>query len=48
MLPTHPANSVELIARMPGAAVKTLYIHVPGLKELRGSRVPDQREGASR
>ena len=46
MLP-NPENSVETIAKLLGISVGTLSNHVPDLKELRSSRVPDQLEGSA-
>ncbi|MFF2809676.1 hypothetical protein ACFVT2_21385 [Streptomyces sp. NPDC058000] len=45
MLP-NPANSIETIARLLGVSIGTLCNHIPGLKELRGSRVPALLEAA--
>ncbi|MFE9007435.1 recombinase family protein [Streptomyces sp. NPDC007875] len=45
MLP-NPENSIETVARLLGVSVGTLYNHIPGLKELRGSRIPAQLEGS--
>lgn len=41
MLPS-PANSVTTIAKILGVSVGTLHNHIPGLKELRNSRVARQ------
>ncbi|MFJ2863976.1 recombinase family protein [Kitasatospora sp. NPDC087314] len=41
MLP-NPANSIETIAKLLGVSVGTLYNHIPDLRELRTSRVPNQ------
>ncbi|WP_308013648.1 recombinase family protein [Streptomyces beigongshangae] len=44
MLP-NPENSIGTIATPLGVSVGTLYNHIPGLKELRTSRIPAQLEG---
>lgn len=47
MLP-NPENSIETIAALLGVSVGTLCNHIPGLKELRTSRVPAQLTGGGR
>ncbi|WP_443067651.1 hypothetical protein [Streptomyces sp. NBC_01351] len=47
MLP-NPENSIETIVALLGVSVGTLYNHIPGLKELRTSRIPGQLEGSVR
>ncbi|MEU9284362.1 hypothetical protein AB0D57_06435 [Streptomyces sp. NPDC048275] len=41
------ANSVTTIAKTLGVSISRLHSHIPGLKELRNSRVPRQLEGTS-
>ncbi|WP_446040776.1 hypothetical protein [Streptomyces sp. SID1121] len=38
----------ELLAKILGVSVGTLYNHIPNLKELRASRVPAPLEGDTR
>ncbi|MFE2864913.1 recombinase family protein [Embleya sp. NPDC059259] len=47
MLP-NPENSVASIARLLGVSPGTLYNHIPDLRELRTSRLPEQITGGNR
>ncbi|GHJ97889.1 hypothetical protein SNE510_74080 [Streptomyces sp. NE5-10] len=47
MLP-NPDNSIETIARLIGVSTGAPYNHIPDLKELRASRVPNQLTGSNR
>ena len=43
-----PNRSITSIAKLLGVSPGTLYNHIPDLKELRSSHVPQQLDGAVR